>query len=138
MAAFARARAAGVQEVVFGDLFLADVRAYREERGRSSGIAPAFPLWGRETAVLAREMLDGGVRATLTCVDPRAVPPELAGQEYDQALLAALPAEVDPCGERGEFHTFVWDSPDFGRPIPVSRGEVVERDEFRFADLRPH
>jgi uncharacterized protein (TIGR00290 family) len=135
--ALADARADGVTHVVFGDLFLADVRAYREAKLAGSGIDPAFPLWGRDTHRLAREMLDGGLRATLTCVDPRALDRALAGREFDAALLAGLPAGVDPCGERGEFHTFAWDGPMFAAPIPVARGEVVEREGFVFADLLP-
>ena len=135
--AMARAAAAGVGEIVFGDLFLADVRAYREARCEGTGITPRFPLWGSDTAELARGMLASGLRATLTCVDPRAVPAELVGRAYDEALLDALPADADPCGEQGEFHTFVWNGPDFASPIAVTPGDVVEREGFRFADLLP-
>jgi uncharacterized protein (TIGR00290 family) len=131
------ARAEGVTHVAFGDLFLEDVRAYREAKLAGSGIAPAFPLWGRDTARLAREMLDGGLRATLTCVDPRALDPSFAGRAFDARLLAALPPGVDPCGERGEFHTFAWDGPMFAAPVPTAPGEVVRRDGFVFADLLP-
>jgi len=130
-------RAGGVSQVIFGDLFLPEVRAYREERMAGSGLEPRFPLWGRETARLAREMLAGGLRATLTCVDPRQLAPHLAGRAFDESLLAALPAGVDPCGERGEFHTFAWAGPMFGAPLQVVSGEVVERDGFVFADLLP-
>ncbi len=133
--ALAEARTEGVTHVVFGDLFLADVRAYREARLAGSGIEPVFPLWGRDTSRLAREMLDGGLRATLTCVDPRALAPAFAGRAFDAGLLAELPAGVDPCGERGEFHTFASEGPMFGRAIPVDRGEVVTREGFVFADL---
>jgi uncharacterized protein (TIGR00290 family) len=135
--ALADARAAGVTHVVFGDLFLADIRAYREEKLAGTGIAPLFPLWGRDTAALARTMIEGGLRATLTCVDPRAVDARFAGRSFDERLLAELPAGVDPCGEKGEFHSFAWAGPMFDAPIPVAPGEVVERDGFVFADLVP-
>ncbi len=133
--AMADARAAGVTRVVFGDLFLEDVRAYRVEKLGASGIEPVFPLWGRDTARLAREMIEGGLRATLTCVDPRRLDPSFAGRAFDGALLDALPADVDPCGERGEFHTFCWAGPMFATPITVANGEVVTREGFVFADL---
>jgi uncharacterized protein (TIGR00290 family) len=135
--ALAEARADGVTRVVFGDLFLADVRAYREAKLAGSGIEPAFPLWGRDTGRLAREMLDGGLRATITCVDPRTLGRAFAGRAFDASLLADLPPGVDPCGERGEFHTFAWAGPMFRAPIPVTPGEVVARDGFVFADLLP-
>jgi uncharacterized protein (TIGR00290 family) len=135
--ALGEARGAGVTRVVFGDLFLADVRAYRESRMAATGVEPLFPLWGRDTAALAREMIAGGLRAALTCVDPRQLDPRFAGRAFDAALLEALPAGVDPCGERGEFHTFAWDGPMFSAPIPIARGEVVEREGFVFADLLP-
>jgi uncharacterized protein (TIGR00290 family) len=135
--AIADARAAGVSHVVFGDLFLEDVRAYREAKLAGTGVAPVFPLWGRGTAGLAREMLRGGLRATLTCVDPRALDPAFAGRDFDEALLAGLPEGVDPCGERGEFHTFAWAGPMFSAPVPVTKGEVVTREGFVFADLLP-
>ncbi len=134
-AALAAARAAGVAQVVFGDLFLADVRAYREAKLAGTGLAPIFPLWGRNTGGLAREMLDGGLAATLTCVDPRKVDRALAGRPFDAALLAALPPDVDPCGENGEFHTFASAGPMFSGPIAVTPGEVVEREGFVFADV---
>jgi uncharacterized protein (TIGR00290 family) len=136
-AALATAHADGITEVVFGDLFLEDVRAYREAKLAGTGIAPRFPLWGRDTARLAREVIAAGLRATLTCVDLRQVPAALAGRAYDAALLAALPPGADPCGERGEFHTFAWDGPMFSRPVAVAAGEVVEREGFVFADLCP-
>jgi uncharacterized protein (TIGR00290 family) len=128
-------RAAGVTRIVFGDLFLADIRAYREEKLAGSGVEPVFPLWGRDTTRLAREMLDGGLCATITCVDPRQLDGAFAGRDFDAALLAELPPGVDPCGERGEFHTFAWAGPMFARPVPVTRGEVVTREGFVFADL---
>ena len=121
--------------VAFGDLFLEDVRRYREEQLAPTGLEPLFPLWGRPTRALAEEMIALGQRAVLTCVDPRALPREFAGRAFDAALLAELPAAVDPCGERGEFHSFAWDGPAFRRPVPVRVGEVVERDGFVFADL---
>ena len=131
------ARADAVDVVVFGDLFLEDIRAYRETTMAGTGLACAFPLWGRPTDVLAREMIDRGIRAVVTCVDPRVMPAELAGRSFDHELLDALPADVDPCGERGEFHTFVWDGPGFASPIPIEVGEVVERDGFVFCDVAP-
>jgi uncharacterized protein (TIGR00290 family) len=131
------ARRAGAGGMAFGDLFLADVRAYRERLLAGTGLAPVFPLWGRDTRELAREMLAGGLRAFLTCVDPKQVPPALAGRAFDASLLAELPPDADPCGERGEFHTFAWDGPMFRAPIPVRVGERVERDGFVFADVAP-
>jgi len=135
--ALAEARAAGIEAVAFGDLFLQDIRRYREERMAATGLRPLFPLWGRPTRALAEEMIDGGLRARLTCVDPMALDPSFAGRAFDRDLLEALPSGVDPCGERGEFHTFAWDGPMFRSPIPVVTGEVVHRDGFVFADLRP-
>ena len=135
--ALAEARTAGITHVVFGDLFLADVRAYREAKLAGTGIAPLFPLWGRDTAALAGEMIAGGLRATLTCVDPSKLDRSLAGRPFDGELLASLPAGVDPCGENGEFHTFAWAGPMFSTTIAVAPGEVVLRDGFAFADLLP-
>ena len=135
--ALAAARAEGVTHVVFGDLFLADVRAYREAKLAGTGLAPLFPLWGRDTAALAGEMIAGGLRATLTCVDPAKLDGALAGRPFDRALLASLPAGVDPCGENGEFHTFAWAGPMFSAAVAVAPGEVVLRDGFAFADLLP-
>jgi uncharacterized protein (TIGR00290 family) len=129
------ARAEGVTHIVFGDLFLEDVRSYREAQLARVGMFGHFPLWGRETGVLAREMIAGGLRAYLTCVDPRRVSRELAGRAFDEALLSALPEGADPCGENGEFHTFAWDGPMFTAPIPVQAGDTVERDGFVFTDL---
>jgi uncharacterized protein (TIGR00290 family) len=136
-AALAAAGADRATEVVFGDLFLEDVRAYREAAMEPTTLRPRFPLWGRPTAALAREMVDRGVRAVLTCVDPRQLAPEFAGRAFDHDLLDELPAGVDPCGERGEFHTFVWDAPGFSSPIDVAVTDVVERDGFVFADVVP-
>jgi uncharacterized protein (TIGR00290 family) len=135
--ALTEARTAGVEAVAFGDLFLEDIRRYREERMAPTGLRPLFPLWGRPTRALAEEMIDGGLRARLTCVDPRVLDPCFAGRAFDRDLLAALPPEADPCGERGEFHTFAWSGPMFREPVPVSLGEVVHRDGFVFADLLP-
>jgi len=133
--ALSRARRDGITAMAFGDLFLEDIRRYREERMQGTGIAPLFPLWGRPTGALAREMIEAGLRARLTCVDPRQLAATFAGRDFDDALLADLPPSVDPCGERGEFHTFAYAGPMFSRPVPVTSGEVVERDGFVFADL---
>ncbi len=134
-AAIDDARAAGVACIAFGDLFLEDVRAYREEKLAPTGITPLFPLWGADTRVLANEMIEGGLRARLTCIDPRVMPRELAGCDFDRDLIARLPEHVDPCGERGEFHSFAYAGPMFSKPIAIESGEVVERDGFVFADL---
>lgn len=127
----------GVESMAFGDLFLEDVRAYRERKLEGTGITPLFPLWQRPTHELAAEIVARGIRAVLTCVDPAQAPGELAGRWYDADLLASLPTAVDPCGERGEFHTFVVDSPEFAAPLSVEVGQVVERDGFVFADVVP-
>jgi uncharacterized protein (TIGR00290 family) len=136
-AALAAYAAGAGQAVVFGDLFLADVRAYRERMLEPHALAGRFPLWGEDTAALARRFVALGFRATLVCVDPAQLDPRFAGRAFDDALLDELPAGVDPCGERGEFHTFVHDGPIFARPVPVRAGEVVERGGFVFADLLP-
>jgi len=133
----AGARAAGIEAVAFGDLFLEDIRRYREERMAATGLGLLFPLWGRPTRALAEEMIEGGLRARLTCVDPRQLDAAFAGRAFDHGLLAELPPGVDPCGERGEFHTFAWDGPMFERAVPITVGEVVTRDGFVFADLLP-
>src|SRR5262249_10889708 len=133
--AMARARADGITSVVFGDLFLRDIRAYREAKLAGTGISPLFPLWELPTDRLAREMIDGGLRAVITCVDPRHLPARFAGRQFDRALLSELPAGVDPCGERGEFHAFCWAGPMLSAAVPVSPGEIVERDGFVFADF---
>lgn len=127
----------GVERMVFGDLFLADVRAYREEKLAGTGITPIFPLWGRPTDRLAAEMIESGVRAVLTCVDPSSAPADLAGRWFDQGLLADLPPHVDPCGENGEFHTVVVDGPGFAHRLDVGLGEIVEQGGFVFADVVP-
>ena len=136
-AAIETAAAQGVQTMVFGDLFLEDVRAYRENALAGTGMRPLFPLWQQPTDTLARQMIDDGVRAVLTCVDPAQLPAAFVGRQFDADLLADLPEGVDPCGERGEFHTFVWDGPGFSRPIDVEVGEIVERDGFVYADVLP-
>lgn len=128
---------AGVAHMVFGDLFLADIRAYREHQLAGTGLSPVFPLWQRPTDVLAREMLAAGIRAIVTCVDPSQAPPELAGRWFDANFLDQLPPCIDPCGENGEFHTFVVDGPGFRYPLDVAVGDVVERDGFVFADVVP-
>jgi uncharacterized protein (TIGR00290 family) len=135
--AFAGAPLRGVEAVAFGDLFLEDVRAYREGRLAAAGRRGLFPLWGHDTAALAREFLDAGFEATLVCVDPRVLDSSFAGRRYDERLLAELPPDVDPCGENGEFHTFVSAGPIFAGPIACVTGEVVERDGFVFCDLTP-
>jgi uncharacterized protein (TIGR00290 family) len=131
-----RAREAGVEKMVFGDLFLEDVRRYRETHLAGTGIEPVFPIWGIPTDRLARDMIAGGLRARLTCVDPKQLDRRFAGREFDAALLENLPPSADPCGERGEFHTCVTDGPMFRRPVPVTPGPVVEREGFVFADLK--
>jgi uncharacterized protein (TIGR00290 family) len=124
-----------VPTIAFADLFLADIRAYREERLAGAGRRGLFPLWGRDTAALAHQFLDAGFEATLVCVDPSQLDPSFVGRSFDEALLADLPAEVDPCGENGEFHTFVHAGPIFDAPLEVELGEVVSRDGFAFQDL---
>jgi uncharacterized protein (TIGR00290 family) len=135
--AMSRAQAEGVGHVIFGDLFLEDVRAYRERQLARCGMDPLFPLWGRDTRRLAEEMVAGGLVAFLTCVDPRQMDRAFAGRRFDAGLLAELPGHVDPCGENGEFHTFACAGPMFSGEIAVTGGEIVERDGFVFADLLP-
>jgi uncharacterized protein (TIGR00290 family) len=135
--AMARAWDEGVRHVIFGDLFLRDIRAYREKQLARCGMTPVFPLWEHETRALAEEMIAGGLRAFLTCVDPRQLERGFAGRRFDAELLADLPAGVDPCGENGEFHTFACAGPMFSTDVPVTVGEIVERDGFVFADLLP-
>lgn len=133
--ACAMARAAGVTRIAFGDLFLEEVRRYRVERLAGSGLEPVFPLWGRDTRELALEMIAGGLEAWISCVDSRALDRSFAGRRFDEELLAVLPAEVDPCGERGEFHTFVCAGPMMRSRIDLRRGAVAEREGFVHADL---
>jgi uncharacterized protein (TIGR00290 family) len=132
-----RATAEGITAVAFGDLFLQDIRDYREKQLQGTGLEPLFPVWKIPTGQLGREMIAAGVKAKITCVDPSKLARSFAGRDYDQRLLDALPVEIDPCGENGEFHTFVYDSPVFSRPIGVRMGEIVERDGFVFADVLP-
>lgn len=136
-AALERARQDQVEAVVFGDLFLADIRAYREQAMADTGLEPLFPLWGMPTDRLAHDMIAAGLRAVLTCVDPSQLDASFAGRRFDERLLADLPAGVDPCGEHGEFHTFVHDAPGFSSPIEIEVSEVVARDGFVFCDVLP-
>jgi uncharacterized protein (TIGR00290 family) len=135
MDVFASTGLNGVEEIAFGDLFLEDVRAYREVLLARGGRRGLFPLWGRDTTRLAREFVTAGFRAGLVCVDPKQLDGSFVGREYDEGLLAELPVDVDPCGERGEFHTFVYAGPGFSEPIGCQVGDVVERDGFVFCDL---
>jgi len=132
-----RATAEGIGAVAFGDLFLQDVRDYRIRQLKETELEPLFPLWHMPTRDLGREMIGAGVTAKVTCVDPSKIAKSFTGRDYDLSLLADLPPEADPCGENGEFHTFVYDAPDFTRPIDLRVGEVVERDGFVFVDLLP-
>jgi uncharacterized protein (TIGR00290 family) len=134
--ACAQAVAEGIEVMVFGDLFLEDVRRYREDKLAGSGLTPVFPVWGSPTRALVREMLAAGVKARIVCVDPKQLPREFAGRDLDEALLEAMPEGVDPCAERGEFHTVAYAGPMFRRPISIESGEVVERDGFVFADVK--
>jgi uncharacterized protein (TIGR00290 family) len=127
-------RAQGVQAVAFGDLFLEDIRAYREGQMQATGLEPIFPLWQMPTDALAREMIAAGLKARLVCVDPKKLAPAFAGREFDEKLLSELPVAVDPCGENGEFHTCVYGGPMFERSIDLRCGEIVERDGFIFCD----
>ena len=131
----AKAVAEGVEGVAFGDLFLEDVRAYRQKQMKDTGLEPIFPLWGLPTRVLAKEMIACGTRAKLTCVDTAKLDRSFLGRDFDEALLSALPGEVDPCGERGEFHSFVYRGPMLSAVLPVSVGQTVVHDQFVFADL---
>jgi uncharacterized protein (TIGR00290 family) len=133
-AALQKARDEGITHMIFGDLFLEDIRRYREEKLAGSGIDPVFPLWGLDTRRLAHDMVEGGLRAVLTCVDPRKLDSSFAGRRFDAELLSDLPPEIDPCGENGEFHTFAYEGPMFRASIAIERGIVLERDGFVFAD----
>jgi uncharacterized protein (TIGR00290 family) len=130
-------REEGVEQVAFGDLFLQDIRSYREARLAQIGMRGLFPLWGMDTAKLATEFVEEGFKAVVCCVDPKQLGKEFCGREFDRELLGSLPSGVDPCGENGEFHTFVYDSPDFAMPIAVTAGPLIDRDGFVFADLIP-
>lgn len=138
MAAFIeQAAASNIEHIAFGDLHLAEIRDYRERQLEGTGIGPLFPIWGAvsDTPHLARQMIAAGVRAKLTCVDPKQLDPSFIGREFDNTLLADFPSTVDPCGERGEFHTFCYSGPMFDKSIPTTVGETVERDGFCFIDL---
>ena len=135
--AVADAKARGVTHIIFGDLYLEDIRAYREKNLAGTGITAVFPLWQKPTDQLARDMIDGGVEAHLAVVDMKKLPAAFAGKRFDSSLLAELPGGIDPCGENGEFHSFVSAGPMLSRKIPVKVGETVERDGFAFADLLP-
>src|SRR5271156_2963512 len=134
-AAMDQARSQGVTQIIFGDLFLDDVRRYREEKLAACGMKPAFPLWGIPTRQLAEEMIASGLKSFITCVDPRKLDKSFAGREWDAGLFSDLPPSVDCCGKNGEFHTFAFAGPMFREPIGVRRGEIVEREGFVFADL---
>lgn len=133
----ARVKNRGVENFAFGDLYLEDIRDYRVDKLKGTGIAPVFPLWQKPTDRLALEMIDGGLKAVVTCIDPGKLPREFAGRIYNREFLKDLPPGVDPCGENGEFHTFVFAGPMFNKEIPFTPGEVVERDGFVFADVLP-
>jgi uncharacterized protein (TIGR00290 family) len=136
--AMLRHHTGGARSVVFGDIFLEGIREYREENLARIGMKPVFPLWQVDTRELSRTFIDAGFQAVITCVDTQALPPSFTGRLYDQSLVADLPAEADPCGERGEFHSFVFDGPIFSKPVEFRRGEVVLRDDrFSFCDLFP-
>ena len=125
----------GIECIAFGDLFLTEIRAYREKQLQNSGLKPMFPVWGMSTRELARSMINSGVRAKLTCVDLKHLAPEFVGREFDEQLLSEFPPDMDPCGENGEFHTFVYAGPMFEHDLSVEVGEIVSRDGFVFADL---
>jgi len=127
----------GIECMAFGDLFLADIKEYREKKLAGTGITPLFPLWQAPTNRLAKEMIAAGLRAVITCVDPQQLPLSFAGREFNEQFLADLPKHVDPCGERGEFHTFAFDGPMFEKPVRVEIGTILERDGFGYADLLP-
>jgi uncharacterized protein (TIGR00290 family) len=135
--ACASATSQGISGIAFGDLFLEDVRRYREDRLRGTGLDPIFPLWGRDTRELILEMIDGGLRARIVCVDPTKLSKDFAGCNLNHDLVQRLPKTVDPCGENGEFHTFAYAGPMYYHSIPIETGERVERDGFVFADVLP-
>ena len=135
-AACDKAIASGIKAIAFGDLFLEDIRRYREERLSGTGLTPLFPVWKLDTHALLREMIAAGVKTRIVCIDPKKLAKEFAGRDLDEKFLCDLPEGIDPCGENGEFHTCVYDGPMFRHPISVESGEVVERDGFVFADLK--
>lgn len=133
--ALAELKAQGVEQMAFGDLLLEDIRDYREKQMAATGIKTFFPLWKRDTTKLAQEIIANGTKAVITCVDPKVLDASFAGRQFDDAFLNALPSNVDPCGENGEFHTFVYDGPMFKHPLQIQVGDIVERDGFVFADV---
>lgn len=132
-----KAKNNAIEFFAFGDLFLEDIRNYREQKLSSCGIKPVFPIWGSPTDALAKEMINNGLKTIITCIDPKQIPQEFVGKEFNDKFLASLPESVDPCGENGEFHSFVYDAPMFNSPIQISVGEIIHRDNFIFADLLP-
>jgi len=126
-----------IESFAFGDLFLEDIRRYREDNLKGTGISAIFPIWGASTTSLSKEMIHSGLRTVITCIDPKQTPKEFIGKEYDADFLAALPKTVDPCGENGEFHSFVFDGPMFDKKIAIIRGDIVQRGDFIFADFLP-
>lgn len=130
-----RAKSNKVEHFAFGDLFLEDIRHYREEKLKDSGISPIFPIWGIPTDMLVRQMISGGLKTVITCIDPKQISKEFVGKELDESFLSALPKNIDPCGENGEFHSFVFDGPMFKERIEIRVGDIVQRDNFVFADI---
>ena len=131
------AKKVGVECIAFGDLYLEDIRAYRERQFENTGIEPVFPLWGLSTKKLAEDIIQSGFKAILTCVDPKQLDGDFSGRKFDKKFLDSLPDKVDPCGENGEFHTFVYDGPIFSSAIPINTGEKLEREGFIFCDILP-
>jgi diphthamide synthase (EF-2-diphthine--ammonia ligase) len=131
------ARNRGIEAIAFGDLYLEDIRQYREQNLADTGVEPIFPLWGIASTELSRKMVKSALRAKITCIDPRKLPAEFAGREYDQSFLSDLPGDVDPCGENGEFHSFAYAGPMFRQPLDLVLGDIVRRNGFIFADLKP-
>jgi uncharacterized protein (TIGR00290 family) len=132
-----RAKNDNIENFAFGDLFLEDVRNYREEKLKGTGINPIFPIWGTPTDKLSREIIDSGLRAVITCINPKQIDKEFIGREFDKSFLDSLPESIDPCGENGEFHSFVFDAPMFKEEIKIMVGDIVHRDDFIFADILP-
>jgi uncharacterized protein (TIGR00290 family) len=132
-----RAKNDNIENFAFGDLFLKDVRNYREEKLKGTGINPIFPIWGTPTDKLSREIIDSGLRAVITCINPKQIDKEFIGREFDKSFLDSLPESIDPCGENGEFHSFVFDAPMFKEEIKIMVGDIVHRDDFIFADILP-
>ena len=133
-----QSRQQGIDCFAFGDLFLEDIRKYREDNLKETGITPIFPLWGLPTKSLSQQMVSSGLKAIITCLDPKQIPLEFAGREYNKSFLSELPLNVDPCGENGEFHSFAFDGPMFETPIQIVKGETVHRDGFCFTDILPY